>query len=196
MQCESADYGKAVMGCYFARLKHASDARLSHYTLGKGHPTKEMTVEIGALELDAGTNQSIHFFGTLRACKGTAHEHLHQFLGLYESSSPDLPAMLAGAFHYDQCVDRLGYGHTFPLAESSTLRTSGYAAAIVLDSGMYTPFAEMDATLDGVPTTFYSVIPIKSDEWSLKRQHGLSALMKSWDQHSRDILRVDIAPVS
>lgn len=193
---ESPDFGGAVMGYYFTRLKQAREAKLSHYTFGQGDPSKEMVVEVGGAEFQTDDGKTISFYGTLRACKGTKQDHLHQFLGLYESPSQDLPVMLASAFHYDQCVARLGYGHTFPLAKSNTLRSAGYEAAIVLQSGIYKPFADMDTTLEGVAMTFYSVIPIKSDELALKRRAGLMALMESWDDHGRNILQVDAAPVA
>lgn len=194
--CENPDFGSAVMGYYFARLEKASEASLSQYTFGRGDESKEMVVEVGTSEFRTADGATMYFSGTLRACKGTKHTHLHQFLGLYASPSHDLAVMLASAFHYDQCVARLGYGHTFPLAKSNTLRLAGYEAGIVLQSGIYKPFADMDRTLGKVDMTFYSIIPIKADELSLKRQEGLMALMESWDDQSRDILGVDIAPFS
>lgn len=184
------------MGYYFARLKEASEAKRTQYTFGKGDKSAEMVVEVGTSQFRTADGTTVYFWGTLRACKGTKQTHLHQFLGLFKSPSHDLGVMLASAFHYDQCVARLGYGHTFPLAKSNTLRLAGYEAGIVLNSGIYKPFADMDRTLGEVDMTFYSIIPIKADELSLKREEGLMALMESWDERGRDILSVDSAPLS
>ena len=193
---EFTEYEKAVVGLYLRRLKYEKDVTLNELTFAEGHPLLQLTVKVVRLPSNTESGETLWFSGTVGSGSLKANGHEHQFVGIYDSDSFELTELVASAYHYSRAVSELDYGHTFPLSERMTLSRCGYAAALVLDPGLYRPFEGLRLEGLGITTSFFSIVPIRAEELKLKHEKGLLALMDVWDQEKRDILAVHAAKPS
>jgi len=187
------EHEKALLGFYFLRLRYEGKAELLDFSFASDDPKRAGKVKVARFHLPCDSGDSVWFTGTLgieAPPSENRSSHHHQFVGIYDTNSLELSELVAAALHYDRTIAGLDYGHTFPLAPMSSLRLWGYSTALVLDAGLYEFFRDGEAEIAGVSTSFFSIVPIETQDLTLKQAGGLGALLEAWDRRRYDILKV------
>src|ERR1051325_8853216 len=105
---------------YLKTLGHGGPAELLDFKFATGS-AREASVRVARVELRGG-EESFWFAGSASILASEHRSHVHHFVGIYDSPDMSLVELVGSAFHFDTTVERLGYGHTFPLGSASLLR--------------------------------------------------------------------------
>jgi len=193
IRASEADYRKQLTVHYLKSLDYRGNTELLDFAFAQGDPDRAATVRIARMRLPCEDGSDLWFAGSLGHDRVTYvgdTDHLHQFVGIFDVEDLALCEMVASTYHFDEFVERLNYGHTFPLGKGSTLRLKGYSAAIILEARLYQHFQDDKCLISGIPTRLFSVVPITTAELELKKSRGLDALLDSWKASNRDLLHV------
>ena len=117
--------------------------------------------------------------------------HEHQFVNIVDNEEIGVAQWVCSAYHYDRYVARLDHGHTFPLSGNARLRDFGHAGTLVIEGGFLRHFAEPSATIAGITTNLFAVVPLTDAELAVKRAHGLDAVFEEWERTKRDTLQLE-----
>jgi Suppressor of fused protein (SUFU) len=187
------EYETDLLRFYLASLKYEGATELLEFLLAQNEPQRRAVVKVARMELPCIDGSRLWFTGSLGhagAAYDVMHDHEHQFVAIVDQDARSLSELVASTYHFHRFVERLDYGHTFPVGNAA-LHAAGYSAAIVLDSSLYQHFSRSEALVAGIPTKLYSVIPIEQKEFDTKRAGGLDALFDLWDAERKDILHVN-----
>lgn len=184
-----------MVSLYGSALKYEGNTEVLEFSFGGDQPAVASVVRVARMCLRCSDGSGLWFVGSLGHRGGSYDpelDHDHQFIGIYDSDELLLPELVASAYHYDHFVERLDYGHTFPLGPKSGLRVRGYTAAVILHGGLYEAFgSDHDRPLvAGVPTQLFAIVPLDQEELMQKRADGLDALLQRWDLSKKDVLHL------
>ena len=186
------DYRKQLTAHYLKALGYTGNTELLDFAFAQGDPHRAAVVKVARMRLPCEDGGDLWFAGSLGHSNASyvAGDHAHQFVGVFDAEDLALCEMVASTYHFDAFVEKLNYGHTFPLGKASTLRPKGYSAVMILDGSVYRHFEDDHALIAGIPTRLFSVVPVTSAELEVKKSQGLDALLDLWSASSRDLLHV------
>src|SRR5262249_3647175 len=148
---------------YLRALGHSGPAELLDFSFAERDPASAASVRVARLSLPCDDGTSLWFTGSIGLVGPTSlikTDHLHLFIGMYDSEAHSVAELPAAAYHYNLAVDQLDYGHTLPLGRASPLRSKGYSSLLILDAGIYRHFAEPPTRIGDVSITIFSVLPM------------------------------------
>ncbi len=181
---------KSLLSYYMVAMEYRGPVDLLKLQFASAEPSRAATVQVARIVLSCSDRTELFFCGTLSIDHAAIHvRDEHHFIGIFDSAETSLLELVAAALHFDRFVERLDYGHSFPLGPHSTLRQRGYRGALVLEKGLYSFFDECTARLPP-QTSVFAVLPITETDLELKRREGLDALLAAWDAEKRDPLRI------
>jgi hypothetical protein len=193
IRASEAEYRNQLTAHYLKSLDYRGNTEVLDFAFARGDPHRAATVAIARMRLPCEDGSDLWFAGSL-GHRGATYvgdsDHRHQFVGIFDMEDLALCEMVASTYHFDEFVERLNYGHTFPLGKGSALRLRGYSAAIALESRLYQHFEDDECLISGIPTRLFSVVPITGADLELKKSRGLDALLESWRASNRDLLHV------
>jgi hypothetical protein len=182
-------YEKALLAVYLKRLRYRDEVELYAFSLAAQEEASRATILAARLHLVCEDGSSLWCMATLGDQGHGPREHEHQFVSIFDTAALDAVEWVCSAYHYDRYVERVGHGHTFPLASAGRMRRYGYSAALVLGGDFYQHFATDLGKVSGIATTLFAVLPLTESESTLKRDRGLQALLASWEEAGHDALR-------
>jgi hypothetical protein len=184
---------RLVVAHYVRSLQVLREVELFAFRFGAADAERAAVVKIARIELSCSNAETLWFFGTLSISLSKHVGHHNVFIGIYDCRELFIGELVACMMHFDAMLEPLDVSHTVPLAPSSPLRSAGYVAAVILRPGLYPDFdgTNEDLTVGDLTARLLSVVPLKQEEWDLKRAHGLHALLDEWDRAGRDVLHIE-----
>lgn len=109
------------------------------------------------------------------------------FMCISDAQPSELCKMISGLQHYHEKKSKLEYGHTVPLITNNYVTNHGWYAALILSSDLFLQGFDDDIEIKLPGQKVYLAILISNEEYNIKIEKGMDALLDYFDEIERDI---------